>query len=72
MSGGTKAIKVGILGLGNIGTGTVEILRKNGALLERRLGVPFELVRAADKDPSRATRLGLPPGVFTEAATAVV
>ena len=32
---GAKAIKVGILGLGNIGTGTVEILRKNGALLER-------------------------------------
>jgi homoserine dehydrogenase len=72
MSGGTKAIKVAILGLGNIGTGTVEILRKNGALLEKRLGVPFELVRAADKDPSRAQRLGLAPGVFTTDAAQVV
>jgi homoserine dehydrogenase len=69
---GAKAIKVGILGLGNIGAGTVEILKKNGALLERRLGVPFELVRAADKDPTRAERLGLAPGVFTTDAAAVV
>ena len=69
---GAKAIKVGILGLGNIGAGTVEILRKNGALLERRLGVPFELARAADRDPSRATRLGLAPPVFTTDANEVV
>jgi homoserine dehydrogenase len=69
---GAKAIKVGILGLGNIGAGTVEILKKNGALLERRVGVPFELVRAADKDASRAERLGLAPGVFTTDANAVV
>jgi len=67
-----KAIKVGILGLGNIGAGTVEILRRNGALLERRLGVPFELTRAADLDASRAEKLGLAPGVFTTDATAVV
>jgi homoserine dehydrogenase len=68
----TKAIKVGILGLGNIGAGTVEILKKNGALLERRLGVPFELVRAADLDARRAEALGLAPGVYTADAKAVV
>jgi homoserine dehydrogenase len=67
-----KAIKVGILGLGNIGAGTVEILRRNGALIERRLGVPFEIVRAADLDPRRAEGLGLRPGVFTSDAKAVV
>ena len=68
----TKAIKVGILGLGNIGAGTVEILRRNAALIERRLGVPFELARAADLDPARAERLGLPADVFTTDARAVV
>jgi homoserine dehydrogenase len=72
MSGGAKAIKVGILGLGNIGAGTVEILRRNGGLIERRLGVPFEVVRAADRDPSRAQKLDLGPGVFTTDAAAVV
>jgi homoserine dehydrogenase len=68
----TAAIKVGILGLGNIGAGTVQILQRNGALIERRLGVPFEVVRAADLDPSRAKGLGLAPGVFTTDAKAVV
>jgi homoserine dehydrogenase len=69
---GAKPIKIGILGLGNIGAGTLEILRRNGALLERRLGVPFEVVRAADLDAARAQRLGLAPGVFTTDAKAVV
>jgi homoserine dehydrogenase len=68
----TKAIRVGILGLGNIGAGTVEILRRNAALIERRLGVPFEVARAADLDPARAQRLGLPADVFTTDARAVV
>ena len=72
MSGAIKAIKIGILGLGNIGAGTVEILRKNGALLERRLGVPLELARAADRDASRAQKLGLSAPVFTTDAAAVV
>ena len=72
MSVAAKTIKVGILGLGNIGAGTVEILRRNGGLIEQRLGVPFELVRAADLDPARAKKLELPPGVFTTDAKAVV
>ncbi len=54
MSDRANAIRVGILGLGNIGSGTVEILQRNADLLERRLGAPIELVRAADLDPARA------------------
>src|SRR5512145_758086 len=69
---GNKAIKVGILGLGNIGAGTVEILQRNGALIERRVGVPFEIAKVADKDAARAQRLGLAPGVFTTDANEVV
>jgi homoserine dehydrogenase len=68
----TKAIRVGLLGLGNIGAGTVEILGRNRDLIERRLGVPLEVVRAADLDPRRAERLGLPSSVFTTDARAVV
>lgn len=70
MSG--KAIKVGILGLGNIGAGTVEILQKNGALIERRVGVPFEIARVADLHPAHAQKLGLPPAIFTTDAREVV
>jgi homoserine dehydrogenase len=68
----TDAIRIGILGLGNIGGGTVEILRRNAGLIERRLGVPIELARAADLDPSRAERLALPGDVFTTDARGVV
>ncbi len=68
----TNAIKIGILGLGNIGAGTLEILRRNGSLIERRLGVSLELARAADLDASRAKALGLGPGVFTTDAVSVV
>ncbi len=72
MSARANSIKIGILGLGNIGAGTVEILQRNGGLIERRLGVPFEVVRAADLDPARAKRLELGPGVFTTNAAEVV
>src|SRR5512145_587456 len=69
---GDKAIKVGILGLGNIGAGTVEILKRNGALIERRVGVPFEIAKVADLNADRAQKLGLPASVFTTDAKAVV
>ena len=72
MSDRANAIRVGILGLGNIGAGTVQILQRNAAHIERRLGAPIELVRAADLDPSRAEKLELPPGVFTTDARSVV
>jgi homoserine dehydrogenase len=72
MSSKPNAIRVGILGLGNIGSGTAEILRRNADLIERRLGAPLELARAADLDASRAQRLGLAPGVFTTDARALV
>jgi len=67
-----NAIRVGVLGLGNIGSGTVEILRRNAALIERRLGAPLELARAADVDPARAERLNLPANLFTTDARSVV
>ena len=72
MGTNANAIRIGILGLGNIGAGTVEILQRNGALIERRLGVPFEITRAADLDPARARKLELAEGVFTTDARAVV
>jgi homoserine dehydrogenase len=72
MSNRANAIRVGILGLGNIGAGTVDILQRNGAVIERRLGAALNLARAADLDPARAERLGLQPGVFTTDARSVV
>ncbi len=67
-----RAIRVAILGLGNVGSGTVDILRRNADLIERRLGVPLELARAVARHPARAERLGLPAVLFTTDARAVL
>jgi len=45
-----KEIGVGIIGMGTVGAGVVQVLRENGPEIERRLGSRLRLVRVADKD----------------------
>ena len=47
-------VKVGLLGLGTVGGGTVRILKRNGAEIARRAGRGIEVVHAAARDTSRA------------------
>ena len=60
-----KEVRVGLVGLGTIGSGVVEILRDNAGLIERRTGVRITLAAACDRFPERAQELKLAPGVFT-------
>lgn len=50
----TKALRLGIAGLGTVGVGVVRIVQKHGALLEKRGSRPVEIVavsaRSKDKD----------------------
>ena len=43
-------VRIGILGLGTVGGGTVSLLRRNAEPLKRRLGRPLEVSRVAVKD----------------------
>ena len=43
-------MKVGILGLGTVGGGVVNLLQKNGASIERRTGVNIEVILAGVRD----------------------
>jgi homoserine dehydrogenase len=61
-------IRVGLIGLGTVGSGVVRVLRSNGELIRRRLGVPLRLVKAADREVSRARALELSPEEFTTRA----
>lgn len=61
-------IRVGLIGLGTVGSGVVRVLRANGELIRRRLGVPLCLVKAADREASRARALELSPEEFTTRA----
>jgi homoserine dehydrogenase len=61
-------IRVGLIGLGTVGSGVVRVLHANSELIRRRLGVPLRLVKAADREVSRAKALELIPEVFTTQA----
>lgn len=58
-------IGVGLVGFGTVGTGVAKILLGNHALIQRRVGVPVELVRVADLDITRDRGVSLPPAMLT-------
>lgn len=60
-----SAIKVGLIGLGTVGTGVVKLIQANQDLIRRRLGCRLELVRIVDKDIKRDRGVSLPKGVLT-------
>jgi homoserine dehydrogenase len=55
-----RTIRVGLIGLGTVGSGVVEILQRHGADFRSRAGVDIELARFADRTVERFTDLGLP------------
>jgi len=48
-----KPVKVGILGLGTVGGGTVNVLKRNAAEIARRAGREITITRASAKDLSK-------------------
>ena len=44
-----RPIKVGLLGIGTVGGGTWEVLKRNASEIERRAGRPIRIVAVADK-----------------------
>lgn len=69
---GGRAVNVGIIGFGTVGTGTARILVENSALIEERLGFPVKIKKIADIDIKRKRPLRLPKGVLTEDAGRVL
>ncbi|GAB3683495.1 homoserine dehydrogenase [Salinisphaera aquimarina] len=49
-----EPVKVGILGLGTVGAGAVNLLARNGAEITRRAGRDIRFTRAAVRDTSKA------------------
>ncbi len=49
-----KPVKVGVLGLGTVGGGTVNVLKRNAAEIARRAGRDIIITRASAKDLSKA------------------
>ncbi|MCA1322556.1 homoserine dehydrogenase [Herbaspirillum sp. alder98] len=52
-----KSIKVGLLGIGTVGSGTFNVLKRNQEEIARRAGRAIEITLVADLDTARATEL---------------
>ena len=59
-------VKVGIVGCGTVGTGTVKLLLENSEIIRKRTGVNIELVKVADKDWNRSREFEVPLYLRTE------
>lgn len=70
MSSKAKTVRLGILGLGNVGSGLVELIRKNAGVIERKSDIRFEIVRALVR--SRKKKRPLPQELITYKAEDVV
>lgn len=57
-----NAVRVGVVGLGNVGSGTLEILARNSAQIERKLGCPLDVTAVSSRSAaSRTLPAGLAP-----------
>jgi len=52
-----KPIQVGLLGIGTVGSGTFEVLRRNQEEIRRRAGRGIEIAMVADLDTARAASI---------------
>ncbi len=67
-----EKIRIGMIGLGTVGTGVLRILRQNADLIRRHAGIPVDVERIAVRDLSRRRAVDLPPDVLAGDAMQVV
>jgi homoserine dehydrogenase len=67
-----RTVRVGLIGLGTVGSGVVDILRRHRADFVTRAGVDIELTRFADRNEARFEELGLPAEACTTDAADVL
>lgn len=61
-----RKIELGILGIGTVGGGVWDLLRKNRDLIRNKSGIDLKIAKVADKDTKRKGVLGIPDDIFTE------
>jgi homoserine dehydrogenase len=65
-------LRVGLLGLGNVGAGVAKILLTQAERVARRAGRPIELRKVVVRDLKKARSLPLPSGLLTDDFQSVV
>ncbi len=49
----TNALRIGLAGLGNVGAGVLDVIKKNGSLLTDRAGMPIKVTGVAARNKSK-------------------
>ncbi len=58
-------VRIGVLGLGVVGSGTVALLNRNREEIEQKIGLPFEIARIAVRDVNKKRAVEVPRGLLT-------
>lgn len=67
-----KPINVGLLGLGTVGAGTIEVLRRNGGEISRRAGREIRITHATARDLTKPRSVNLDGITLVTSATDIV
>lgn len=67
-----RTLRIGLLGLGNIGSGLYEVIRDKKEFFENEIGVRLDLIRVAERHRDRQRALKIPQKIFTSDAFEVV
>jgi len=59
------AVKIGLLGLGNVGSGVWKILNDNADEIARKVGARLEISRVLVHDPGKGRKVSVPRGLLT-------
>ncbi len=65
-------INVGIIGLGTVGGGAFQILERNAARIQARVGAPIRLKRVATRTPQRALDAGIDAAIVSDDVEALL
>ncbi|HZO91572.1 MAG TPA: homoserine dehydrogenase [Chthonomonadaceae bacterium] len=65
-------IEIGILGLGVVGSGTVELLQRNRAEIERKIGLPLHIKRIAVRDLHKKRTVAVDREILTTNACEIL
>ena len=68
----TRTVNIGLIGAGTVGSGVVQALKRNGALMASRLGVRLRVTRVAVRSLRKKRDFKVPPSALTTDWRAVV
>ena len=68
----SRPVRLALLGCGTVGEGVVRLMRRNAAMLERKIGAPLVLAAVADRSLTPNPSIGIDAKLITRDAQAAV